>query len=142
MSVVDDLSNILNAVYGRDVRQSIHDAIEHCWQATSEGLQGEYLIREFFIYGTVCNDGKDICFLIPFREADRKLVWIDNNTTKNMTVRDNGTVISVGEGDGVVFSYETNLLGINMTATKSTGWGLTNNSIVSVEFSFIMEVRG
>ena len=31
MSVYDDLDNILNARYGKDVRQSIHDAISQCY---------------------------------------------------------------------------------------------------------------
>lgn len=144
-SVRDNLARILTAVYGRDVRQAIHDAIEDCWNATSAELEGEFFLQPFHVAGTVTNDGKDICFMIPFREANTRRVSISGSTEETITVRDRGTILANQEthSDNIMFIYDLtpSVIGLRVTARKTSGtWGAVNESIVSVEFSCTLSV--
>lgn len=144
-SVRDNLARILTAVYGRDVRQAIHDAIEDCWNATSAELEGEFFLQPFHVAGTVTNDGKDICFMIPFREANTRRVSISGSTKETITVRDRGTILANQEthSDNIMFIYDLtpSVIGLRVTARKTSGtWGAVNESIVSVEFSCTLSV--
>lgn len=144
-SVRDNLARILTAVYGRDVRQAIHDAIEDCWNATSADLEGEFFLQPFHVAGTVTNDGKDICFLIPFREANTRRLRISGSTEETITVRDRGTILANQETyrDNIIFMSDLapSVIGLNVTARKTSGtWGAVNESIVSVEFSCTLSV--
>lgn len=45
-SIKTYLDNILSAVYGKDVREAIHDAIQQCYIDASVGITPEITIRE------------------------------------------------------------------------------------------------
>ena len=144
MSTINDiLLRIQNAIYGREMRQAIHDGIEYCWNAIPASLEGEHYLQSFHVAGTVTNDGKNICFLIPFREADTMDVNISDSTEKTITVRDRGTILADHEthSDNIVFTTSQNAIGLSVTARKTSGtWGAVNESIVSVEFSCTLSV--
>ena len=126
MSVIADLLNqIKTAVYGRDVRQAIHDAI-----AEAFGQNGTYTDQVIHTGGTLTDNKTKVEFFIPLHNATSRTVTI---VPQGITILNNG---SYDINPSMTYNYTYQINGINVTATASSALTGNDNSNVSVEFRY------
>ena len=127
MSVIADLLNqIKTAVYGRDVRQAIHDAI-----AEAFGQNGTYTDQVIHTGGTLTDNKTKVEFFIPLHNATKRDITI---VPQSIIVRGDGWYVN---NPSATYTYTYQLNGINVVATTDNALSVGyNNSAVSVEFRY------